>query len=102
MSPLFYGKRLKSYLRWKLLPGSSLLENLLGKTTTPKQERKLPIRQQITVKSTPQRTQKTSLSITSPVALPLLNYEEPITKEVGTQTNNTFFELFDNNFTLSY
>ena len=84
-----------------MLPGSLLLENLLGKTTTPKQ-RKLPVRQQITVKSTPQRTQKTSLSITSPVALPLLNFEEPITKEVGTQTNNTLFELFDHNFTLSY
>ena len=102
VTTILWKKILKSHLRWKLLPGSSLLENLLGKTTTPKKERKLPIRQQITVKSTPQRTQKTSLSITSPVALPLLNFEEPITKEVGTQTNNTLFELFDHNFTLSY
>ena len=102
VTTILWKKILKSHLRWKLLPGSSLLENLLGKTTTPKKERKLPIRQQITVKSTPQRTQKTSLSITSPVALPLLNYEEPITKEVGTQTSNTLFELFDHDFTLSY
>ena len=58
------------------------------------------MRQQITVKSTPKRTQKTSLSITLPLALPLLNYEEPITKDVGTQTNNTFFELLDHEYSL--
>ena len=60
----------KSFLRWNLLPGSFLSQNLSGKTTTPKQERKLPVRQEITVKSTPKKTQKTSLSITSPLALP--------------------------------
>ena len=58
------------------------------------------MRQQITVKSTPKRTQKTSLSITLPLALPLLNYEEPIIKDVGTQTNNTFFELLDHEYSL--
>ena len=61
---------------------------------TPKQERKLSVRQQITVKSTPKKTQKTSLSIT------LLNYEEPMTKDVGTQTNNTLFELLDHDYSL--
>ena len=50
---------------------------------------KLPVRKQITVISIPKRTQKTSLSITSPPALLLVNYEEPMTKDVGTQTNNT-------------
>ena len=58
------------------------------------------MRQQITVKSTPKRTQKASLSITLPLALPLLNYEEPITKDVGTQTNSTFFELLDHEYSL--
>ena len=58
------------------------------------------MRQQNTVKSTPKRTQKTSLSITLPLALPLLNYEEPITKDVGTQTNSTFFELLDHEYSL--
>ena len=76
------------------------LKNLQGKTTTPKQERKLPVRQQITVKSTPKRTQKTSLSITLPLALPLLNYEEPMTKDVGTLTNNTLFEFLDHDYSL--
>ena len=75
-------------------------QNLPGKTITPKQERNISVRQQITVKSTPKRTQKTSLSITLPLALPLLNYEEPITKDVGTQTNNTFFELLDHEYSL--
>ena len=50
---------------------------------------KIPVRKQITVISIPKRTQKTSLSITSPPALLLVNYEEPMTKDVGTQTNNT-------------
>ena len=90
----------KSFLRWKLLPASFPSQNLPGKTTTPKQERKLLVRQQITVKSTSKRTQKTSLSITSPLALPLLNYEEPMTKDVGTQTNNTLFELLDHDYSL--
>ena len=56
------------------------------KTTTPKQERKLSVRQEIRVKITPKRTRKTSLSITLklfPLALPLLNYEEPMTKDVA-------------------
>ena len=90
----------KSFLIWKFLPGSFPSQNLPDKTTTPKQERKLPVRQQITVKSTPKRTQKTSLSITSPLALPLLNYEEPMTKDVGTQTNNTLFELLNHDYSL--
>ena len=54
----------KSFLRWKLLPGSFPSQNVSGKSTTPKQEQKLPVRQQITVKSTPKRTQKTSLPTT--------------------------------------
>ena len=83
-----------------MLPGSFPSQNVSGKSTTPKQEQKLPVRQQITVKSTPKRTQKTSLSITSPLALPLLNYEEPMTKDVGTQTNNTLFELLDHDYSL--
>ena len=83
-----------------MLPGSFPSQNVSGKSTTPKQEKKLPVRQQITVKSTPKRTQKTSLSITSPLALPLLNYEEPMTKDVGTQTNNTLFELLDYGYSL--
>ena len=87
-------------MRWKLLPGSFPSQNLQGKTTTPKQERKLPVRQQIAVKSTPKRTQKTSLSITSLLALPLLNYEEPWTKDVGTQTENTLSEMLDHDYSL--
>ena len=90
----------KSFLRWNLLPGSFPSQNLPCKTTTPKQERKLPVRQEIAVKSTPQKTQKTSLSITLPLALPLLNYEEPIAKDVGTQTSNTRFELLDHDYSL--
>ena len=87
-------------MRWKLLPGSFPSQNLPGKTITSKQERKLPARQQITVKSTPKRTQKNSLSTTSPLALPLLNYEEPVTKDVGTQINNTLFELLGHDYSL--
>ena len=60
----------KSFLRWNLLPGSFSSQNVSDKTTTPKQKRKLPVRQEITVKSTPKRTQKTSRSITSLLALP--------------------------------
>lgn len=55
---------------------------------------------QITVKSIPRRTQKTSLSTTSPLALPSLNYEERITKDVGTKTDNTHFELLDHGYSL--
>ena len=43
----------KLFLRWKLLPGSFPSQDLPGKSTTSKQERKLPVKQQITVKSTP-------------------------------------------------
>ena len=57
-------------------------KNYQVKTTTPKKEKKLLVIQQITVKSTLKRTQKTSLSITSPSALPVLNYEELMTKDV--------------------
>ena len=71
-----------SFSRGKLLPSSVPSEKLPGKTTTPKKEKKLLVIQQITVKSTLKRTQKTSLSITSPSALPLLNYEELMTKDV--------------------
>ena len=55
---------------------------------------------QITVKSIPRRTQKTSLSTTLSLALPLLNYEERITKDVGTKTDNTHFELLDHGYSL--
>ena len=72
----------------------------LTKITTPNQERKLPVRQQITVKSTPKRTQKTSLSITLLLALHLLNYEEPMTKDVGIQTDNTFFEFLHDDYSI--
>ena len=88
------------FLRWKLLPGSVLLQNLPGKTTTPTQERKLPVKQQIIVKSTTKITQKTSLSITLPLVLPLLNNEEPMTKNVGTQTNHTLFALLEHDYSL--
>ena len=88
----------KPFLRWKLLPGSVLLQNLPGKTTTPTQERKLPVKQQIIVKSTTKITQKTSLSITLPLVL--LNNEEPMTKNVGTQTNHTLFALLEHGYSL--
>ena len=90
----------KLYLRWKWLAGSVPSQNVPCKTTTLKQERKVPVKQQITVKPIPIRTHKTSRSVTSPLALPLLNYEEPIKKDVGTQTNNTLFELFDYDYSL--
>ena len=80
-----------SFLRWKLLPSVVPSQNLPGKTTAPRQERNLPLKRQTTVKSTPKKTQKTSLSMISPLALPLLNYEEHMTKDVGTQTDNTLF-----------
>ena len=87
-------------MRWKLVPGSVPSQNLPDKTTTPKQERKLPAKRQIIVKSTPKRTQKTSLSITSSLVSPFLNYEEPMTKNVGTQTDNTIFELLDHDYSI--
>ena len=103
MSPPFKDIK-KPFLRWKLLPGSVLLQNLPGKTTTPTQERKLPVKQQIIVKSTTKITQKTSLSITLPLVLPLplalLNNEEPMTKNVGTQTNHTLFALLEHDYSL--
>ena len=76
------------------------LQNLPGKTTTPKQERKLLVKRQITVKSPPKRTEKTSLSITLPLVLPLLNYEEPMTKNVGTQVDNTLSQLLEHDYSL--
>ena len=79
---------------------SVLLQNLPGKTTIPKQERKLPVKQQIIVKSTTKITQKTSLSITLPLVLPLLNNEEPMTKNVGTQTDHTLFALLEYDYSL--
>lgn len=97
MSPPFYDfyeKDIKkSILWWKLRTGSVPSQNLPGKTTTPKQEKKLPVKRQITVKSTPKRTQKNSLWINSPLDLPFFNYEGPMTKVAGTQTENTLFEL---------
>ena len=84
-----------SFSRGKLLPSSVPSEKLPGKTTTPKKEKKLLVIQQITVKSTLKRTQKTSLSITSPSALPVLNYEELMTKDVWTQTESALSELLD-------
>ena len=50
----------------------------------------------------PKRTQQTSLSITSPLPLPLLNYEELMTNDVGTQTNNTLFELLDHDYSFDH
>ena len=47
----------KSFLRWMLLPGSISSQKLPG---PPKQERKLPVKQQITIKSTTKRTHKNS------------------------------------------
>ena len=49
----------KLSLRWMLLPGFVSLLNVPCKTTTPKQERKLPVKRQITVKPISERTQKT-------------------------------------------
>ena len=85
-------------MRWKLLPGSFPSQNLPGKITTPKQEQK----QQATVKPTPKRTQKTSRSIISPLALPLLNHKETMTKDAGTKTSNTLFEFFDHDYSLCH
>ena len=81
----------KLFLRWKLPPGFVPSQNLPDKTTRPKQEKKLPVKRQIIVKSKPKRTQKISLSITYSLVLPLLNCEEPLAKDVGTQTDNTLF-----------
>lgn len=66
------------------------LKKRIGKSITPRQEGNLPVKRQIFVKSTPKRTRKTSLLITSPLALSLLNYEEPMTDVVGTQNENTW------------
>ena len=64
-------------------------QNLPGKTNTLKQERKLPVKRQISVKLISKRTQNTSQSITSRLALPLYNYEEPMKKAVATETDNS-------------
>ena len=56
-------------------------------------KKKLQVKRQITVKSTPKRTQKNSRWINSPFDLPFFNYEGPMTKVTGTQTENTLFEL---------
>ena len=85
--------------RWKLLPGSVPSQNLPRKTST-KQERKLPVKQQITAKSTPRRTQKTSVSNNSPFALPWSYYEEPMTKVVGVQTDSTLSDLLYHDYSL--
>ena len=45
---------------------------LPGMITTPKQEKQLPVKRQITVKSTLKRTQKTLLSITAHLAFHLI------------------------------
>ena len=89
----------KSFLRQKLLPGSVPQQNLPGKNTTPKQS-KVPVKRQIAVKSTPRRTQKTSLSITLPIALPLHNYEEVMIRDIETYTNNLLFELSEHYYSL--
>ena len=77
----------KSFLRRKLLPGSVPSQNVLGRTASPKQERKLPVKLHIAVKS----TQKTLLSIISPLPLRFPNYEELMAKNLETQTSNNFF-----------
>ena len=74
-----------------VLPGSVLSQNVTVKTFTLKQERKVLINGQIYVKWTPKRTTKTLLSIISPLALPALNYEGRMTKDVGTKTASTLF-----------
>ena len=79
----------KSSLRRNLLPGSVPSQNGSVRTASPKQERKLPVKLHIAVKS----TQKSLLSIISP--LPLPNYEELITKDLEVQTSNTFFVLLN-------
>ena len=86
----------KSFLRLKLLPGSFSSQTLPGKITTPKQK------ELIAVKSTPKRTQKTSLFnyFAFIFTLPLLNNEEPLAEDVVTQTDNTLFELLDHDYSL--
>ena len=76
-------------MRRNLLPGSVPSQNGSVRTASPKQERKLPVKLHIAVKS----TQKSLLSIISP--LPLPNYEELITKDLEVQTSNTFFVLLN-------
>ena len=84
----------KSSLRWKLLSGSVPSQNLPDKT----------LHQNISIpgKWTPERTQKTSLSVISPLALPLPNYEEPMTNDITTQTDNTLFKLLDHDYSLYF
>ena len=88
-------KTLKSHLRWKLLPGSAPLKNLPFQTFTPKQERKATSKMK-----NYWQTSRTSLSIISPLALPLPNYEETITNNVGTETYFTTFELVYHDYSL--
>ena len=76
-------------MRRNLLPGSVPSQNGSVRTASPKQERKLPVKLHIAVKS----TQKSLLSIISP--LPLPNYEELITKDLEVQTSNTLFVLLN-------
>ena len=75
----------KSSLGWKLLSGSVPSQNI-----------------SIPGKWTPERTQKTSLSVISPLALPLPNYEEPMTNDITTQTDNTLFKLLDHDYSLYF
>ena len=70
----------KSFLRWNFLPGFVPSQNLPNKTFVTKQERKRPVKWQSTVKLIPKRTQKASLPIISPLALPLHNYKKSMTK----------------------
>ena len=88
----------KSFLRWKLLPGSVPSQAIPCKTTTPKQERKLPVKGQITVTSTPKKLRRPLYQLLQSSALLLLNYEEPITKDIG--TNSSLFELLDHDYSL--
>ena len=81
----------KSSLRRNLLPGSVPSQNGSVRTASPKQERKLPVKLHIAVKS----TQKSLLSIISPLPLPLPNCEELITKDLEIQTSNTLFVLLN-------
>ena len=76
-------------MRRNLLPGSVPSQNGSVRTASPKQERKLPVKLHIAVKS----TQKSLLSIIWP--LPLPNYEELITKDLEVQTSNTLFVLLN-------
>ena len=48
----------------------------------------------------PKSTQKTSLSIVLPLALPLLQYEELISKGTRIQTESTLFKSMDDDYLL--